>query len=106
MCLLHTFLFRLLSACIEGSAVTKLYLTAWIYPAHSIVLDNMSCINSEEALLIMLRRMAYQRFIDMEEEFKMDYTTLCRTFNECVDYVGHHKHLLLFDNLDYFVPWF
>jgi hypothetical protein len=49
----------------------------------------------EEAFLIMLYRMKNRTLSDMEEEFGIDYTVICRVFNTTIeDLVARHNHLL------------
>jgi hypothetical protein len=67
--------------------------------------ENGSVCNSEEAMLIMLNRLTHTRKLtDMESEFGIDYTQICRIFNTTINiFVDRNSHLL-FDNLNFFVP--
>ena len=68
-----------------------------------IVCENRTRCNSEEAFLIFLARMkSYERFTDLQDEFGLDYSQLCRIFNTTLSMVVARNRHLLFDNFDYF----
>jgi nuclease HARBI1 len=64
------------------------------------VLDNGCVVNGEEALLIMLYRLAYPcRLIAMQEVFGIEISQISRIFNQTIKYV-YTKHIyLLEDNM-------
>jgi len=63
--------------------------------------------DSEEAFLFFLARFTQTcRLTDFEEEHGRDYSQLSRLFNAMVELVFAHTYMLLWDNLEWFVPRF
>jgi hypothetical protein len=66
--------------------------------------QNRSVFHIEEAFLIMLYRMTKNRmFTDIQEEFGIEYTQLCRIFNSTIEEIVARHHHLLSDNLAFYV---
>ena len=73
----------------------------------NISCDNRSVCHYEEAFLIMLFRMARPRtLVEASEEFGIDHSQICRIFNTIMQLVVQRNHILIFDNIAYFVPRF
>ena len=72
---------------------------------HDVICDNGSRAHCEEAFLILLFRMARPRtLVEASEEFGIERTQICRIFNTTMQLVVMRNHLLIFDNIPYFVP--
>lgn len=72
-----------------------------------IILANRTRMNGEEALLILLRRLAYPcRWVDLEPVFGLDYTILSRAFNWMLEYIYHNFGFLVTDNLRFWAQYF
>ena len=72
-----------------------------------VICDNGSRAHCEEAFLILLFRMARPRtLVEASAEFGIENTQVCRIFNTTMQMVVMRNHLLVFDNIPYFVPRF
>ncbi len=78
----------------------------WIITLDLLLVENLVVITVLNAamrrFLIWLYRMkSFVRFIDMEEYFGIEYTQICRIFNESVRQIVYHNHHLISDTIDY-----
>jgi hypothetical protein len=77
-----------------------------IHVQHGQSPQDTSCWDMEEAFLLLLARFTItNRLTDLETVHGRDYSSLSRCFNSMVDLVFANNYRLVWDNMDFFVPF-